>query len=62
METLNYLDNELTENVTIRNFRMVQNEDDRKVSRDHIPMTMAEWEKRMNGFLKLMKILPPRSH
>lgn len=53
-----YKDNELTEGATIRNFLIVQTEGTRQVTREvqairHIPMTMADWEERLNSFLKL---------
>lgn len=60
-----YADSELQEEATIRNFLIVQKEGSRNVSREtkhynlqaiiarHIPMTMEDWEKRLNGFLQL---------
>ena len=54
-----YSDNELSEEATIRNFRIVQPEGTRQVTFAevqairHIPMTMADWETRLNGFLNL---------
>lgn len=53
-----YKDNELKERATIRNFLIVQTEGTRQVTREvqairHIPMTMADWEERLNSFLKL---------
>lgn len=58
-----FADKELTEEATIRNFRIVQTEGARQVSREvkhyslqtlrHIPMTMEDWESRLNGFLTL---------
>lgn len=58
-----FADKELTVEATIRNFRIVQTEGARQVSREvkhynlqtlrHIPMTMEDWESRLNGFLTL---------
>lgn len=52
-----YKDNELTEGATIRNFLIVQTEGTRQVTREvkhySLQMTMADWEERLNSFLKL---------
>ena len=57
-----YADGELTEEATIRKFRIVQTEGARQVSRElthynlqaerKIPMSMGDWAKRLDGFLE----------
>ena len=57
-----YSDGELTEEATIRKFRIVQTEGARQVSRElthsnlqaerKIPMSMEDWAKRLDGFLE----------
>ncbi|MEI7848385.1 MAG: RhuM family protein [Chloroflexota bacterium] len=64
-----FVDAELTQQATIRNFRIVQAEGSRQVSREvkhynlqmiiaedmamrHIPLTMQDWETRLNGFIQ----------
>lgn len=52
-----YKDNELTEGATIRNFLIVQTEGARQVTREvkhySFQMIIADWEERLNSFLKL---------
>ena len=50
-----FSDNELSEDATIRNFRIVQTYLDfaELQATRHIPMTMADWEERLNSFLTL---------
>lgn len=57
-----YADGELTEEATIRKFRIVQTEGVRQVNRElthynlqaerKIPMSMEDWAKRLDGFLE----------
>ena len=57
-----YSDSELEEDSTIRNFRIVQTEGSRQftyldfaenMTLRHIPLTMQDWEKRLNSFIEM---------